>query len=385
MTGRVPITALGIGACIAMIVSYAVGWWLGWIEFIAVAAGFLVALLLGLPFVIGGKPLAISRTIEPARVSVGGQASSLLTVSNPGRSPSAPRLVEDRIARVARTLEIPALAPGASTQAVASLPTRRRAVVEVGPALITRADPLGLYRRDLGQTGVTHLWVHPRVTALPSMRSGFVKDLEGPTYDSSPAGDVAFHAIREYSPGDDVRHIHWMSTARTGSLMVRHFVDNRRPYLGILVDSDPDALDGDGFELALEIAASHVVSSASDGRPIALWVGDQEIQTQTTPADQRTALDRLCISSQRAPSRSIEEQYQLMRLTDSSVSAFVFVTGARSAHDLLPITTGARKHGEVVVVRVGKEGEPPVALPNARVLDCTNLDHFAALWSGILA
>ena len=65
---------------------------------------------------------------------------------------------------------------------------------------------------------------------------GFAKDLEGPTSDASPAGDIAFHALRPYQLGDDHRHIHWMSTARTGTLMVRHYVDNRRPTLAVLLD-----------------------------------------------------------------------------------------------------------------------------------------------------
>jgi len=385
MTARLPIASLGIGALVGLVLTYALGWWLGWIEFVAIAAGFLVALVIGLPFIIGGQQLRVERVVEPQRISVGGQATSLLNIANDGKRPSAPRIVEDRIAGRARSLDIPALAPGNSTQALASLPTEKRAVVEVGPALITLADPLGLYRRDLGQTGVTHLWVHPRVAALPSMRSGFVKDLEGPTYDNSPAGDVAFHAIREYSPGDDVRHIHWMSTARTGTLMVRHFVDNRRPYLGVLVDADPASLTPDAFEIALEAAASLAVSAAHDARPIALWVGDQEIQTLTTPADQTAALDRFCVSRQQESERSAEEQYQLLRLTDSGVSALVFLTGEKSPVELLPLTTAAKKHGEVVVVRVVSADAEPIAMPNARVIDCQDLDQFAAAWMRVSA
>ena len=383
MTGRIPVTALGVGAFLGMVASYAVGWWLGWIEFIAIAAGFCVALILALPFVVGGQPLEVTRDVEPKRVPVGGRASSVLNIANRGRSTSAPRVVEDRIAGLSRSLDIPALAVGASTQAIATLPTNKRAVVEVGPALITRADPLGLFRRDLGQTGKTLLWVHPRVALLPAMRSGFVKDLEGPTYDTSPAGDVAFHAIREYQHGDDVRHIHWMSTARTGTLMVRHFVDNRRPYLGILVDSHPDAMSPTAFEGALEAAASHVVSADHEGRPLAVWVGSQQIVTSTSPADVTSALDRFCRSEQHDAGVSLVDQYELLRLTDQSVSAFVYVTGPTSAGDLLEVVSAARKHGPAIVVRFVEADTAPVMLPNARVIDCLDLDQFVTAWMGL--
>lgn len=383
MSGRLPITALGVGAFVGMVAAYAVGWWLGWIEFIAIAAGFFVALLLAVPFVVGGQSLEVTRDVEPRRVPVGGRATSVLNIANRGRSASAPRVVEDRIDGVSRTLDIPALAAGASSQAIATLPTNKRAVVEVGPALITRADPLGLFRRDLGQTGKTLLWVHPRVALLPAMRSGFVKDLEGPTYDTSPAGDVAFHAIREYQQGDDVRHIHWMSTARTGTLMVRHFVDNRRPYLGILVDASPDAMPAAAFEVALEAAASHVVSADHEGRPVSVWVGSQQIVTASAPADVTSALDRFCRSDQSDAPDSVVDQYELLRLTDQGVSAFVYLTGPASAQDLLEVVSAARKHGPAIVVRFVEPGTAPVVLPNARVIDCVDLDQFVMAWTGL--
>lgn len=73
--------------------------------------------------------------------------------------------------------------------------------------------------------------VHPRTIAIPSTSTGLVRDLEGQaTTDLSPA-DIAFHAIREYMPGDDPRTIHWKSTAKSGALMVRQFEDTRRSHL----------------------------------------------------------------------------------------------------------------------------------------------------------
>jgi len=45
--------------------------------------------------------------------------------------------------------------------------------------------------------------------------AGRARDLDGPTFDSSPQGSAAFHTLRDYVPGDERRHIHWRSTART--------------------------------------------------------------------------------------------------------------------------------------------------------------------------
>ena len=128
-------------------------------------------------------------------------------------------------------------------------------------------------RREIAQTDTQTLWVHPRVAALRPLPVGFAKDLEGPTSDASPAGDVAFHALREYELGDDHRHIHWMSTARTGTLMVRHYVDNRRPNLTVVVDTEIDSYRSERqFDLAIEVAASLGVSSMLHGQPVAVWL-----------------------------------------------------------------------------------------------------------------
>jgi len=211
-----------------------------------------------------------------------------------------------------------------------------------------------------------------------------VKDLEGPTYDNSPAGDIAFHAVREYSPGDDVRHIHWMSTARTGSLMVRHFVDNRRPYIGVLVDSDSTAMTEEQFEVALEIVASQAISADLDGRPVAAWVGPQVIVSSDDQAGRIGALDRLCVSGQDNQGYSLEDVHDRMRLIDREMSTLVLITGAVPAEELLPLVSTARRKGSVLVFRIVDSSETPIRVPGAQVFDVGDLDGFAAAWRGVV-
>ena len=274
----------------------------------------------------------------------------------------------------------------ASAIRVRGCPSSRN--VDPGAAVITRADPLGLLRRDLGRTEVSELLVHPRVVALRPLRSGMVKDLEGPTFDTSPAGDVAFHALRQYAAGDDIRHIHWMSTARTGTLMIRHYVDNRRPSLAVLVDDDPEVVTPDAFERCLEAAASQVASADLDGRPLTMWVGDQEVATARQPADRAVALDRLCRSAlPAAPGLPPAQRAARLFALDRHVSALLFLTGPRPPADLLPLVTVARAHGPVVIARFVEATSGPagqVTVPPARVLDCTDLDRFAAAWATVV-
>ena len=220
------------GARRSALVAYLAGWQLGWVELMVVAAGCLIVLVLAVPFVVGRLALDVQRSLEPERVTVGDRSVAVVRVTNPRRTPISSRTIEDHVAGRPLRLDIPPLGPGRATEAVyTAADGPPRASSPSGPALIVKSDLLGLMRREIVQCGEQTLWVHPRVTALAPLPVGFAKDLEGPTSDASPAGDVAFHALREYEIGDDHRHIHWMSSARTGQLMVRHHVDNRRPNL----------------------------------------------------------------------------------------------------------------------------------------------------------
>ena len=124
------------------VVTYVGGWLLGWVELMVVAAGCLVALLVALPFVIGRLALDVERTLQPERVTVGERAIAVVKITNPRRSPIASRTIEEHVGGRPLRLDVPPLGPGRSTEAVYPLPTGRRGVVEVGPALIVKADLL---------------------------------------------------------------------------------------------------------------------------------------------------------------------------------------------------------------------------------------------------
>jgi hypothetical protein len=110
----------------------------------------------------------------------------------------------------------------------------------VGPATTVQGDPLGLMRRTLTWTERTELFVHPRTVALESLGAGLLRDLEGSTTEDVSMSDLAFHALREYQPGDDRRYIHWRSSAKAGKLLVRQFLDTRRSHVTVIIDADPE-------------------------------------------------------------------------------------------------------------------------------------------------
>jgi uncharacterized protein (DUF58 family) len=379
-----PLTASGWTVVVLAVVAYVAGWLLGWVELMVVAAGCLIVLAVALPFVIGRLALDVERTLEPERITVGDKAVAVMRVTNPRRTPLASRTIEEHVGGRPLRLDVPPLGPGRSTEAIYPLPTARRGVVQVGPALIVKSDLLNLMRREIAQTDVQTLWVHPRVAALRPLPVGFAKDLEGPTSDASPAGDVAFHALREYELGDDHRHIHWMSSARTGTLMVRHYVDNRRPNVTVVVDTEIGSYRSEQqFDLAIEVAASLGVSSLLHGQPVAVWLDREVVTGQNRPAGRTDLLDRLTLAEGAAGTDVGDAALHALR-AEAGTSALVVVTGNLPTDRFLAVSTVARRSARVILVRTWPPGDRlPGVLPGAKVIDVDNLDGFRAAWEKV--
>jgi uncharacterized protein (DUF58 family) len=383
-----PLTAIGTLALALAIVGYIAGWRLGWIELTVISCACMLALLLALPFVLGRMQLDVERGLAQNRVLVGDQATATFTFHNPRSTPVRGRELLDLVTSVNgdwkrhHPVKVPALGSGGSASDSYQLPKLGRGRYLVGPAVVSRADPLQLMRRQVAHTEQDTLWVHPRYDPVAALPVGFAKDLEGPTSETSPVGDVAFHSLREYSPGDDFRHIHWMSTARANRPMVRHYVDNRRPHLAVLLDNGTEALGPDEFEIAVEIVASLAVSSFLHREPIAVWAGDEALLGRGAAGDRDTVLDQLATVQQAGRFDARPVAAALVR-TEHGVSAMVYVTGGVASADLLPMVREVRRRARVVVVRVWSPGasrHQPV--PGAHVIDIETRSGFVAAWLG---
>ncbi len=166
------------------------------------------------------------------------------------------------------------LGPDEEHEDVFAVPTSRRGVVVVGPVRSVRGDPWGLVRRRLEWTDPVDLYVHPATVALPGGGQGLLRDLEGQATRTLSDSDLSFHALRDYVPGDDRRHIHWRSSARLGDLMVRQFEDTRRSHTAVALALDPaDYADDDELELAVSVAASVALAALREERDVTVLAG----------------------------------------------------------------------------------------------------------------
>ena len=265
------VTGLGLAIVGVVVVGAVFGYVLGWMELVVAAFTGLALLVLGTLFLLGRNSYDVGLSLERDRVVVGESAHATLSVKNPSRFRLPPVKSEVPVGSGLAEFYLGSIRRQAQVSRVFSVPTKRRGVVRVGPVRTVRADPIGLLRREYVWTSHLELFVHPATVAIPSTSTGLIRDLEGnPTRDLTDS-DVSFHALREYAPGDDRRHIHWKSTARTGRLMVRQFEETRRSHLVIALSlASADYHSEEEFELAVSVAGSIGIRAIRDARDVSV-------------------------------------------------------------------------------------------------------------------
>jgi uncharacterized protein (DUF58 family) len=222
--------------------------------------------------------LACSRSLEPRRVPVGASSRVVLRLQNMSRLPTGTLLLEDRLPYALGSRPRVVLERLGAHQASSVAYTVRadvRGRYEVGPLVVRLTDPFGLCELTRSFPSVDRLTVIPQVVPLPSVR--LVGEYAG-TGDSR-ARSVAVHgeddaATREYRRGDDLRRVHWKSTARVGELMVRREEQPWESKATVVLDTRQFAHRGEGptasFEWAVSAAASVTVHLRAAGYKLRL-------------------------------------------------------------------------------------------------------------------
>lgn len=376
-------TGFGYGAVPVGAALLVLGLLAHWPPVAVLGAGLLILTLGSLLYVLRRPRIGLERAVEPARVEKGQPAIALIHVTNLGRRTLAPILIEQRLGDRPIRARLPRLRRGERGLRTYRLPTAARGVYDVGPVEIPRADPFGLCRTTQQMGDPQRIAVHPRILALQPLPTGISRNLEGPSSDSSPQGTVTFHRLREYVVGDDLRTVHWPSTARLGQLVVRHNVDTAQPYTVVLLDLDPSRYSADTFEEAVDTAASVVAS---------LSVGRAPVQLRTTAGERLggaayrdpTAIVDFLTEIRPTDAGSLESELILLR-RDRGGTALIVVTGRVDEVSLPGISALRRRFDRVIVMSmVDRPGRVPVH-PGLIVMEAASADEAALRWNTVVA
>jgi uncharacterized protein (DUF58 family) len=262
-------------------------------ELVGLGVAGIAAVAAALASVARAPAVSVERVVSPSRVARGGQAWAQLVIRNDSRWSLPAVLARDPAGPDAVTVPVPRLRSGQTHEARAPLPTARRGVVPSGPLLIERDDAFGLTHRTLNTGHASELYVRPRAVELPEIAASLARSVDGPQSDTTMEGTLAFHALREYVPGDELRHVHWRATAHTGKLVVKQHVDTAHASLAVVLDVTVPAGDGgersrrgrrasaraeapqlagvsEAFEVAVDCAASVAAIAAAQRQPLQL-------------------------------------------------------------------------------------------------------------------
>lgn len=237
--------------------------------------------------------LTTSRLIRPARLHHDAEAVVEVTIQNVGRLPTATLELHDEIPLALSSAErvtAPPLRPGGRLVLRTGLRGGQRGRFTIGPLRVRLRDPFRLVVRTLRLPGSGEVVVYPQLWTLPPglpLGGASVAGGEGTSRPLATGEDRS--TVREYVQGDDLRSVHWASTAHRGKLMVRQAEAPQDPRAVVLLDVGTDRHHGHGpaasFETAVTAAASAAYHLADRGRGVVLVDGPLSTAPRARPAD----------------------------------------------------------------------------------------------------
>lgn len=265
-----------LGAGLALVVL----WWLLGDEELLLAGAFFIGGTAGaLAYVQLHQPfLRIGRRLGSTAVHNGDTVQVTLTLRNPGRKPVRNLSVVDEVEDLGvASFELAGIDGGDLATATYRVMCRPRGVYRVGPSRATSSDPLGLAELPAPEGPVDHLVVYPTVEILegfPIVR-GRDPSMAASKPEHAQRGGEDFYTLREYQRGDDLRRVHWPSSAKTDHLMIRQLETPWQSRALVLLDVRSEVYEStDAFETAVSGAASVITHLVKSGFDADLWAGD---------------------------------------------------------------------------------------------------------------
>jgi uncharacterized protein (DUF58 family) len=367
-----------------------VGRFLGAFELYLLGAGIAALVLVAwLSVILTRLRIGVSRALVPPRVHAGSPARvELRMATHASRRTPVLRLRDAVTGTRGANLLLSPLAPGESTRAAYQLPTDRRGVLDIGPLEVIVGDPFGLAHSRTGALGTSQLIVYPRIDQIAPIALASAHDPQATARHPNAVGRVGddFYALRPYVVGDDLRMVHWPSTARHGELVVRQHELPWQERTTVLLDVRSYSHTAASFELAVSAAASILVACFGRGDQVRLFTSDRVDSGFGNGRGHLDALlDHLAIV-RLDQAASIQASFdELGRVAGGG--SLVLVVAALSSNDLVRFSSLRKRYGNVVTVMFEPSSYDPDGVDQAapagvsKMLRVTRTTPFAETWN----
>jgi uncharacterized protein (DUF58 family) len=294
-----------------------------------------------------------ARAITPARVPAGHTASVSIQLDNVSRLPTGLLLAEDTVpysigSRPRFILD--RIEPGGSRRLSYPIQPDHRGKYAIGPLNVRVADAFGLAKVGSVAAPASTLVVTPAVTALPhtSLAGSWLGEGDARASTAAAAGEDDV-VPRAYRDGDELRRVHWRSTARYGELMVRREEQRWRNRAVLFLDTRLGGHGGRGPASSFEYAVS---AAASIGVHLAREEMDTEFVTDAGPVTspgsfEDVLLDTLAVIG---PSRNSSLGPGLAHLPSDTSGLFIVVAGHLSGSEARQLATARRATGPAMAL-----------------------------------
>ena len=242
-------------------------------------SGWLFVLAAGVLGLVGGsllvrhplKEIAVRRTV-PSRVRVGDEVRVESIVENRSRRMVPLFTLDDRIAAFDHTrVGVSRLAPGESAQAGSLRVAARRGRFHGGGVTLISGAPFGLMRSRVDLDVASPTIVVPRWVQLRSFPLLEPSSSPSDVVHERPraGGGEEFLGVRGFRPGDPLRAVHWRTTARAGSLIVKEYEQEMSSRAAlVLAGAEHEEGPDSSFEMLVSACASVGLYALSTGHAI---------------------------------------------------------------------------------------------------------------------
>lgn len=253
---------------------------------VAVLGALLVALVVAeLASVLGPATVTTTREVSPRVVVRHGECRARLHVDGARRRALVRVDAVDLVDGEPVVVDLPDAGSSPEARRTTTtldypVPTPRRGLVTVGPVRVRAVGLTGMAARTAGTGSVDHVRVLPRRIPVTTLPAGHRRAVTGGD-DSTELGGTDLVGLHEYTIGDDLRRLHWATSARTGTLMVREDAEPSEPHVCVVLDDRAASYPGSGaaepFEDAVELAAALCRLTLEAGHPLRFQVASRRV------------------------------------------------------------------------------------------------------------
>ncbi len=350
--------ALGIGLALPIL-------WIAFGELVMLAVGafLILAVIVGMVSVRATTPrILIRRTITPVQVHDGDRAVVLIdliasraihaaTVVDKVHGLGTARFVASRVEANDRV------------EARYEVLCHPRGVYRIGPARVVIEDPFGLAEAAGAASSLDRLVVYPAVDDLSGLPTGRGLD---PTADTtrasfSQAGGEDFFTLREYQVGDDLRRVHWPTSAKRDELMIRQLEAHWQSRALVLFDPRPSAYDGDAaFEHAVSGVASAIRHLYRSGYRPVVWTGGGSFLPVDSQEGYQRAMEELAVIKPRT-GIDLVRVFGQQRGRDGTGGVLLLTTGTPDNNAVHAFRSLDRDFDHKIVMSVAAQGAPALS------------------------